>query len=231
MNHYQGTKILELLDSATNYNNYLTNLVLQFGKNHPQFVDFGAGIGTFAIALAAHQKKILCIEPCEQQRAVISKQGLSCITSIDEAPDNSLPYVYSLNVLEHIQDDLLTIQTIFRKLRPGGTILIYVPAFNCLFSTFDQQVGHYRRYRRRQMIDLLNAAGFKVITAKYADSLGFIITGLFKLLRISPEHINEKSIILYDRIIFPLSRVLDGICHRWLGKNVWIVGTKGGNQT
>lgn len=226
MNSYQGTGVLEVLDYATNYNNYLTELVLSFGEKADKFVDFGAGIGTFARKIATRQKQVICVEPCNRQRAIISSQDLTSVARIEELPDESISYLYSLNVLEHIEHDLATLQTIYQKLGPNSSLFIYVPAFNCLNTSFDRQVGHLRRYRRQQLIELLTKAGFQVERAAYADCLGFLVAGLFKLLGQSPEKVNAKNIKIYDRFIFPISKIMDRVCCHWIGKNVWAVARK-----
>jgi hypothetical protein len=113
-----------------------------------------------------------------------------------------------------------------RKLSPGGRLFIYVPAFQALFSSMDRKVGHFRRYRRTQLVQLIERAGLTVVRAKYVDSLGFLATLLYKLLGSNTGDLNRRSIVVFDRIVFPISRLFDLLLGRMLGKNLYVVATK-----
>jgi len=64
-------------------------------------------------------------------------------------------------VLEHIEDDLAVLRDWASKVRPGGRVLISVPAHQRKFGVSDAMVGHVRRYERKQMRALLEDAGFE----------------------------------------------------------------------
>ena len=68
------------------------------------------------------------------------------------------------------------LRAVYRCLRPGGRFYLYVPAFPLLFSAMDRKVGHHRRYRLAGLTSQLQRAGFRVLRARYADSLGFFAT-------------------------------------------------------
>ena len=138
------------MTEAKNYNAFLVELVLKNrGKSGSmEAVDFGAGIGTFARMLHERGVNVLCVEPDSAQCAAIRAQGLLATTDLGSLPDDSVEYLYSLNVLEHIEDDDGALRLIARKIAPGGRVLLYVPAFELLFTSMDRKVGHHRRYRR-----------------------------------------------------------------------------------
>lgn len=112
---------------------------------------------------------------------ILKKKDLSVVRTLNDIPDNSVDYIYSFNVLEHIADDLAILQQLYKKLRYGGRLLIYVPAFQLLYSSMDRKIVHFRRYTQRELKDKLIKAGFNVYRAGYVDSLGFLATLLFKL--------------------------------------------------
>jgi SAM-dependent methyltransferase len=68
--------------------------------------------------------------------------------------------VMMLDVLEHIKDDHSFMQTASRYLKPGGLMLVGVPAHPGLFSEYDRLVGHVRRYRRKELRRVFESAGF-----------------------------------------------------------------------
>lgn len=223
---YTGTENLEVMAEAKNYNRYLGSLIRgQIGPNQ-KVLDFGAGAGTFAIPLSRSGVDVLSIEPDESLRGVLHTAGVPAIASLAEVADGSIDVAYTFNVLEHIWDDAAVIRQLISKLKRGGRLLIYVPAFEVLFSAMDRKVGHHRRYRRRQLIELVESAGFLVRQSAYADSLGFLATLVYRLLGNDTGDINRAALRAYDTWAFPLSRMLDGVFHRWLGKNLMVLAEK-----
>ena len=113
-------------------------------------------------------------------------------------------------MLEHIEDDVGALRELYNKLVPGARLLIYVPAFPVLYTSMDAKVGHIRRYTRGSLLKAVGAAGFRVHRASYADCLGFVATLAFKYSGNASGDVNRSALKLYDRAIFPLSRLLDG---------------------
>ena len=207
--NYTGTDNLEAMAGADNYNRYLLDLVRHRVQARERVIDVGAGIGTFAATLRAEGLDVLCVEPDARQADVIRRAGMPVVTSIEQVADASIDLAYSFNVMEHIEDDVAALRSIRGKLRPGGRVLIYVPAFQLLFTDMDRLVGHVRRYRAGELADKLQRAGFRVTSARYADSLGFLATLVYKWTDRSAGHINPKALMIYDSLVFPVSRLLD----------------------
>jgi SAM-dependent methyltransferase len=151
---------------------------------------------------------------------------LKVASSLEEIAPGSLDYAYSLNVLEHIKDDHKTVGDLYRCLKPGGRLLLYVPAFTILYSQMDRHVGHFRRYRRKPLRHLLQTVGFEVSTAYYVDGLGFLATLVYKFVGDRSGAVSPGSVSLYDALVFPLSRVIDFLAAGSFGKNLAIVATK-----
>src|SRR5215471_12330597 len=158
--HYSGVDILEALESAHNYNDYITGLIRESTESK-DLIDFGAGIGTFAKRLREEGCRVLCIEPDFAQRERLIEAGFEVLPDIDSLPDESLPFLFSLNVFEHIEDDQRAIEQIYQKLLPGGALLVYVPAFPCLWTKLDDKVCHYRRYTKKTLRGLVDR-GFSI---------------------------------------------------------------------
>lgn len=227
MNQYQGTENLEVMSEAVNYNNYLIDLILCNFKKEGVILDFGAGIGTFANKINKYHNKVICLEIDETQASKIKKLGIKVYTDIDEISENSIDYIYSLNVLEHIEKDFETLDLLYSKLQDGGKVLLYLPAFNVLYSSMDDKVGHYRRYDNQMVKDLVSKTRFKLQDIRYVDSIGFFAAIVYKYLGSKEGKINKNNLIFYDRIIFPLSIVMDKIFHKFFGKNIYAVLEKG----
>jgi SAM-dependent methyltransferase len=225
-NQYSGTDNLEVMAEAVNYNKFLNSLILGQARKGMYIVDYGAGIGTFAKVCSDRGLKVVCVEPDIQQARAIAKNGIEVYGSMDDIKNDSVDLMYTLNVLEHIQNDGTALGDMYAKLKNGGRLLIYVPAFEILYSSMDRKVGHYRRYTRADLYLKVKQAGFEVIENKYVDSLGFAATLLYKMIGSDDGSINLKSLLIYDRIIFPISRVLDKVLSSVVGKNVYMIAEK-----
>jgi SAM-dependent methyltransferase len=232
---YTGTQNLQNLEYAVNYNVFLKNLILRFAEHVPhrnaseksgfRILDIGAGIGTFAEMLKKENYEVSCVELDKKQSVIIEEKGLEVFSSIDEIPDNSVDFIYSLNVLEHIENDVQEFAKWVKKLKTGGKIFIYVPAFNCIWSALDTKVAHYRRYTKETLKQVFVSSGIKIQKSQYADCLGFFAALIYKFLNKNGD-LTKNSLIFYDRIAFPLSRIFDLIFSGYLGKNFFTVGKK-----
>jgi SAM-dependent methyltransferase len=75
--------------------------------------------------------------------------------------------VAAFDVLEHCDDEAMAVAEFARVLRPGGRLLIAVPAYQWAWTQFDTDIGHHRRYTRRRLTRALEAQGFTVYRASY----------------------------------------------------------------
>ena len=91
-------------------------------------------------------------------------------------PDAAVDAVVMLNVLEHIEDDFGAVQQARRILKPGGVLILEVPAVPDLYDTFDAALRHFRRYRASELSQMLQGAGFEIIRRSH---LGFFLYPMF----------------------------------------------------
>ena len=224
---YEGTDYLKLGEVAlANYNASIAALVRRFAGGAHDVMDFGAGIGTLALSVRDRGLDPLCLEPDDAQRAQLARRGFRTAAALDDVPAASLDYIYSSNVLEHIADDVRALELLREKLRPGGTLMLYVPAFPSLFSSLDEAVGHHRRYDQASLRSALMRAGFTVQRTFYADFFGYFATLLFKRLGNTMSNANSFTLHLYDRCIFPVGRLIERVVRVPVGKNVVAVATR-----
>lgn len=223
MSEYAGTENLEVMDDAVNYNAYLSRMVRACALPTDRILDFGAGIGTFSIPLINEGFDVSCVEVDPGQLRRITDNGIVGFSDLRTVPDESYDYIFTLNVLEHIEDDDAALLDLAAKLKPGGRLLIYVPAFQVLFSSMDRAVGHYRRYRLEGLTAKVSSAGFEIKEARYVDSVGFVASLIFKYIGNKDGALNRNAVILFDRLAFPISRLLDFVTKKIFGKNLLMV--------
>lgn len=216
---YNGIEELELLDSANNYTYSIVKEIKHFFDKQKLSLDFGAGAGTYAKRLKKQNYKIECIEIDPTLIKILETNDLKVHNGLDSFQESSLPQIYSINVLEHIEDDLEILKKFYSLLEPGGKLYLYLPAFPILYSRFDKKIGHYRRYKKKDLTEKLIKAGFHIDRIGYKDSIGFFAALVFKLI-LNSETVSKNSISIYDKLIFPFSKILDPILGRLFGKNV-----------
>lgn len=223
---YTGVENLEVMRDAINYNAFLADLIEQAVPRSGTIVDFGAGSGTFAHAMRARGHAPVCVELDNSLRQRLLRDGFQAHESVESLQSASVDGAYTLNVLEHIEDDQSALNALASKLKPGAPLLVYVPAFPVLFTSMDVNVGHVRRYVLDELVGRMQKAGVVIERAEYVDSLGFFATLAFKWFGDAKGQINRRALVIYDRFVFPLSRALDWVFRRWFGKNVLVVGRR-----
>jgi len=207
---YSGTDNLHAMQAAVRYNQYLFEVILRFARDRPgsKLLDFGAGLGTFASMPRARGADVTCLEPVATLADSLRDHGFPVLDSLEfAAPAYDL--VYTLNVLEHIEDDVSTVAELRRVLRPGGTVIVYVPAMAILYSSMDRLVGHMRRYALDDLRALAQSQELEILECRYCDPLGFFVTLLYKLIGSREGRLSPRSVATYDRYIFPLSRAIE----------------------
>ncbi len=216
--------------SLKNYNLSIVKKISNFLNNKIDILEFGAGIGTLAsIWKELNNVKPECLEIDGSSRSALEIRGFVNYSNIKEI-SKKYDGVYSSNVLEHIEYDLSALKDIHTILKDDGILVIYVPAFMCLFSALDTSVGHYRRYEKNELIEKIKLANFNVFYWSYMDSLGFFASLAVRLFGYKNKSVSlgdSKSMRFYDKYIYPLSSFLDFIGLRFVfGKNILVVAKK-----
>ena len=127
-----------------------------------------------------------------------------------------------LDVLEHIKDHEKEILKAFDSLKDNGYLVINVPAFQFLYSDFDKNVGHYRRYSKHDINKILSKHNIKTISLKYYDSIGFLLSLLSKITFSNYKKNFENKIKIWDSLI-SISKMIDIISFNFFGKSLLIV--------
>lgn len=219
---------LDVMEHATRYNAFLYAQIEAAAAHLPAdavCLDHGAGTGRFLGMARSRFARSFAVEIDPQYRAILGNMGAVVYSGLESVPPSSVDVAWSFNVLEHIEDDQTTLRQLVSKLKPSGRLILFAPAFDCLYSKMDERVGHVRRYTVEDLYQKTTIAGATVETARYADSLGFLAAGAYRLLG-GNGVLTEKSVKFYDRAIFPLAEKLDGLTSSRFGKNVLVHAVK-----
>jgi 2-polyprenyl-3-methyl-5-hydroxy-6-metoxy-1,4-benzoquinol methylase len=138
---------------------------------HEDVLEVGAGTGHTARALREAGYGNLSLGEMHTRGLAYAKQyGLEKLYQFDlRSPPfrDHFDVVALFDVLEHINEDGLAVRTIRGMLRPGGRIVLTVPAHRWLWSRIDKLSGHHRRYDRKGLMSVLASAGFEVVECRY----------------------------------------------------------------
>jgi len=233
VDHYFG-KDLEAMTFADNYHRWVFAEFLPYVGS--AVAEVGAGVGNFSrLILETRIGSLMAFEPSGNMYPVLQEtlstdSRATAINGFFGKVDagESFDSIFYVNVLEHIEDDAAELAAVRNSLKPDGHLLIFVPALPWLYSELDRQVGHFRRYTKKNLVSLVQAAGFHVVSARYFDMAGIIPWYInFTLLKNS---ISGGGVALYDRLVVPAMRVIEGLVRPPIGKNVLLVAQKANRQ-
>ncbi len=229
MNQYFG-KDLEAMSFAVNYHQWLIAEFAPYIKG--VVAEIGAGVGNVSkLILQADITSLTAYEPSSNMYPML-KEAIGTDRRAEPVNDffgknqvrEHFDSVLYVNVLEHIEDDAAELANVHAALAPQGHLLVFVPALPWLYSELDKQVGHFRRYTRKSLLDLTEKAGFSVVEVRYFDMAGIIPWYInFTLLK---NTICGGGVSLYDRLVVPPMRILEGLVTPPIGKNLLLVAKK-----
>lgn len=129
---------------------------------------------------------------CESKGFGPVKQGDACDLPFD---DDSFDFVFATDIIEHIDDDERALREIQRVLRPGGKVLITVPAFQALWGLQDEVACHKRRYRMGPLVQRLEEARLRPVRCHYFNYILFMpIFAARKIMRfMKTDHVRSEA--------------------------------------
>ena len=229
--NYEG-KDLEAMSFAQNYHSWVVDEFSPFLGE--RVGEVGAGSGNFS-SLLLNEKitSLVAIEPSQEMypllverfstdERVACRQGI--FADFYTEYTNYFDSIVYVNVLEHIKDDKQELRYMHQSLKNGGSVCIFVPALSWLYSDIDASVGHYRRYHKKQLRELVEGTGFEIVKIKYFDIVGIIPWLIF--FKIFKKKLTANDAILYDKIVVPVLRIVESLLPMPIGKNLIVIGRK-----
>jgi len=218
MQNKRSTRASGLLMSNTlNYNRWQLEI---FGQELGEKVlELGCGVGNITLILSQKATKIYALEinpgaielAREKLKDRPNVEFVECdLINFDFNRFSDLDSIILMNVLEHIEDDIGFLSNIKELMtRTGAKILLLVPAHMWLFGTCDSEVGHFRRYSKKSLAEVLSEAGLESTNIRYMNTIGALGWWVnFVLLKRSGAREEDSSfqVRLFDKFIVPWLR-------------------------
>lgn len=211
--------LAEMLDSLSGAENYLELILTLLGPHlRGPILEVGSGHGDLTARFAqigqVHATDISdrCLHRLRgrfagDERVTVGTLDITTCASKGAAPtgvatDGGFGSAVLVNVLEHLPDDVAALARLRELVRPGGNIVIFVPAFEALYGRFDRLIGHHRRYRKSGLDSAFRSAGLETVELRYVNLPGWFTWLLaVRLLRIVPAA--GPLVTAYDRLVIP----------------------------
>ena len=222
--NYDGWE-LKFFDKSKNFRNYQLQLIKKFIKGY--VAEVGPGNGMNASSYIKYPKKIDLYEPTRKLYLQLKKSfkknnKVSTYNKKFITQKEKYDSVLYLDVLEHIKDDKNEIIKAIKSIKKGGYLIINVPAYSHLYSKFDNDVGHHKRYEKKDIRIIIKGLEFKKVDLTYYDSIGYMLSLLSKLTSSDYKKRFEQKIKVWDFLI-PLSKKIDYLISNLFGKSLLVI--------
>jgi 2-polyprenyl-3-methyl-5-hydroxy-6-metoxy-1,4-benzoquinol methylase len=150
------------------------DVVSRFVRPGGRILDFGCGAGATTAQLIAQGYRATGTDRSERALRVSRSRGVPVVSiDYDWASEGGVDCVLLCDVLEHVENDHALLLSLGETLRPGGIVIVTVPAYEFLWSGEDFVSEHVRRYTGRGLGAVLDSAGFEVVWRSYFNTLLF----------------------------------------------------------
>ena len=132
--------------------------------------------------------------------------------------DDSFDIVGAFDVVEHCESEAVALAELARVLKPGGTVMVSVPAYQWAWSSFDDANGHHRRYTRRRAVRAVESAGLRVDRATYAFAAVFPFFAIQRVVSRIVEKVQQRGssapadVVELPSVSPTVSRLLLALC-------------------
>jgi SAM-dependent methyltransferase len=184
-------------------------------------LEIGCGVGAFTERILGHggYDDLVSIDISEDAvaycRQRFNSDSVHFVCTDVQKMDGSFDLIVCMNVLEHVKEDQETLNHIISLLNNNGTLFLLVPAHQWLFNRFDEEGGHFRRYDKETLDSMLkngNHVEHCHIKHFYFNMIGAVgYWFVYKILRKLPQSGAKSEIGIFDKILAPIMRRIEGV--------------------
>lgn len=154
------------------------------GRTGLQLLEIGCGTGS-NLAMLGQFGAVEAIEPDDRAREIATARSGLVIRDglLPDVPiaDAHFDLILMLDVLEHVEADRATLAMLHSKLKPGGRLMLTVPAAPWMWSAHDVEHHHFRRYTAKALGQALTDAGFRIVHRSHYNTLLYPLIAVARL--------------------------------------------------
>jgi len=231
----EGLVTLDVISKADKFNKWMYQTI----KPHctGRILEIGSGIGNIS-QFFVNEGADLTLSDIREGYCSMLRKKFSSVRQViqlnltDPAFDHAFreylgqfDTVFALNVVEHIEDHMLAISNCHKLLKPGGRLVILVPAYMSLYNQFDLELEHFRRYTKKVLTDVFLRNQFTIRHTQYFNFMG--IFGWYVSGKLQKNYtIPGSQMSLYNKLV-PIFKLIDKLTFNQFGLSVIVVGQKG----
>jgi hypothetical protein len=223
--NYPGWE-LKYFDKANNFRNYQFSLIKNNIKGNVAEVGPGNGINCESYSYLSN--KIDLYEPTKSLYKKLKKKffydNVNIINTQFISKKKYQTIIY-LDVLEHIEDWENELILAYKSLKKNGSLIINVPAWQYLYSDFDRDVGHYKRFCKKEFYCINKYLKNSILYMKYYDCIGFLLSLISRLFVSNYRHNFPSKIKMWNYLV-KLSKILDFFLFHKIGKSLLVIINK-----
>ena len=233
----EGLLTLEAIRDADQFNRWMYDQVAPWMQG--EILEIGSGIGNLSEYFIRDKAKITLSDIRENYCSLLESRfpeyvANNLVRKIDLVAPNfnkrfpeyleKFDSAFALNVVEHIEEDQLALQNLFSILKPGGKLMILVPAHPFLYNRIDTSLQHYKRYTNKKLEEIISTAGIKINRTYGFNAMGMPAWWLSGVLFRSSQ-IKNDQMNLYNKLI-PIAKLIDKLVFNKFGLSVITLATK-----
>jgi SAM-dependent methyltransferase len=227
-----NTITLFILEGADAYNRWIFEKIrFSLGK---EIFEVGCGIGNLT-GLLLSQGNVIAADVNEEYLQTVENKyqnhpNLKGVFTWDirkNPPEHfsiSIDTIVCSNVLEHIENDDFALRKFWELLPVNGRLIVLVPAVQALYNVLDKELGHFRRYNKKELNKKLIRNGFKVCSLKYFNLFGMVgwfMNGTLLRRRLLP--VNQMGV--FNKMV-PLFMKFEKVIPMWKGQSLIAIAKK-----
>jgi len=224
INNYEGWE-LKYFDNSKNFREYQYQLIKEYIKKIT--AEVGPGNGASIKDYIHKCEQLNLFEPDRNlylnlKKNYFNNKKVKIYNKLLNVSKKKYQTILYLDVLEHIENDKAEILKAYNLLEKKGYLVINVPAFQILYSIFDKDIGHFKRYRKKDFYKIAKKFKIQIVKIKYYDSIGFLLSLVSKIFLNNYKKNFKQKIKIWNFLIL-LSKILDKIIFHSFGKSLLVV--------
>lgn len=192
----------------------------------PTMLEVGAGLGEFSSQFTGKERLVVtdvdpgAVDVMAERFAGRDEVEVRVLdASAPEPVGDLVDTLVAINVLEHFDADGSVLAGLATLVKPGGTIVLWVPGYQQLYGDFDAKVGHFRRYTPATLAHAIGDAGLNLEVAKPVNLLGGIAwwAAVRKGGTGTP---GGRLVSIYDRVVVPVTQTIERVVPVPFGQSI-----------